>query len=90
MPVGLARKWKSDTFDDVPEGECITSGAYELLSTGKLPASSHDHPSQRRKGSDSEVTTTPFPQRVAAWLNYNRGCSWDAVARRQCSAQMPL
>ncbi len=56
--TGLARKWKSDTFDDVPDGQYVVSGAYELLSTGRLSTSNADHPTRRRKGSFSEVHLT--------------------------------
>ena len=58
--AGLARKWRSDIFDVVPEGQYVVSGAYELLSTGRLPASNADHPSRRRQGSFSEVNIRPY------------------------------
>lgn len=33
----------------VPEGEHLTSGVYQLLCTGTLSSGHHDHPSQRHK-----------------------------------------
>lgn len=69
--AGLARKWKSDPFDNVPEGEAIISGAYELLSTGKLPVSSSDHPSRRRKGDTSKVLFATAQATAGTSSSYN-------------------
>ena len=42
------RKYHSDKFDTLPAGvPHLTSGVYELLSTGNLDGEHHDHPNQR-------------------------------------------
>lgn len=44
----LWRKWQSDAFDQVPLGvDFLTSGVYDLMSTGQLPVSHIDHPVMR-------------------------------------------
>lgn len=41
--VGLAQ---------VPTGECLVSGVYELLTKGLVSSSHHDHPAKRRAAAD--------------------------------------
>ncbi|KAF8073223.1 Srpra [Scenedesmus sp. PABB004] len=43
----LPSKWASDQWDEVPPGETLVSGVFELLSTGELGPAHQDHPSNR-------------------------------------------
>lgn len=47
--VGLAQ---------VPPGECLVSGVYELLTMGTVTSSHHDHPAKRRGTTDVADFTT--------------------------------
>eukprot|EP00884_Botryococcus_braunii_P020456 jgi/Botrbrau1/7094/Bobra.0165s0116.1 len=67
----LWRKYTTDAWDTVPVGGYISSGAYELLSTGSLPDTAPDHPRQRRAAYDVQALTTAGLRWESAMLAAN-------------------
>ena len=59
----------------VPPGETLTSGVYQLLASGGLSASHPDHPAARRGAADVLPASTSGIQLQSAYLAANGRCA---------------